>query len=42
MDFGVKRTGTAICDEKETICYPLKLIAEEDKEVLVKKAIKLK
>ncbi len=41
VDFGVKRTGTAICDEKETICYPLKLIEEEDEEVLVKKIAEL-
>ena len=37
IDLGEKRTGIAICDEKEIVAYPLEVIVEEDREVLVEK-----
>lgn len=37
IDLGEKRTGTAICDEKEIISYPLKVILEENRNKLVEK-----
>ena len=37
IDLGEKRTGIAICDEKEIVSYPLEVIVEENREVLVEK-----
>ena len=37
IDFGEVRTGIAICDEKETISYPLKTIVEKNEENLINK-----
>ena len=37
IDFGEVRTGIAICDEKETISYPLQTIVEKNEENLINK-----
>lgn len=37
IDFGQVRTGIAMCDEKETISYPLQVIVEKDENTLVEK-----
>lgn len=37
IDYGEARVGTAICDESETFCFPLKTIKNLNQEDLIKK-----
>ena len=37
IDLGEKMAGIAICNEKEIVSYPLEVIVEENREVLVEK-----
>ena len=41
IDLGEKRTGVSICDENETIAYPLKVIIEENEKKLIEKIAEL-
>ena len=41
IDLGEKRTGVSICDENETIAYPLEVIVEENEKKLIDKILQL-